>query len=284
MSRAQGPDGDPRQSLYLLALLDQPPIDPAPAKFPALISYLLQAVGLPDRSLPLGLGLETAAPVKADAPVTEFQLYGQPSALPSKAKLATAPIAHLNGCRVELFGTTFGTTIPGLEVPVDRVWEIPLERDDGQVFTLNLLAWRQRAYLGSSDMYAELRWHPGLKSDHVRFGGLEQDHSALDLRKLDEAISLLRRIPHKWPGTKPTERERNVKKLAAAMVKIASRGSIPVERVTWAAIAEELVVDTSTVYYYRKLAPSARPEITQDEVIEMARILHGSSGDKLEQV
>jgi hypothetical protein len=77
------------------------------------------------------------------------------------------------------------------------MWEITVTKPDGDPHTLQFLAWRQRAYLGTSGLYAELRWHPGLDADHVRFGGLGQ-HKPKDLERLDRAVNLLRRLRRAW--------------------------------------------------------------------------------------
>jgi len=80
-------------------------------------------------------------------------------------------------------------------------------------------------------------------------------------------------------GRKADPRSENVRELAEAMRAVAKQEEIPLERVTWAAMAQEMVLDEDTIYYRRKLAVESVPEITKAEVIAAARNLQDSSGD-----
>jgi hypothetical protein len=200
MVRAQQAHDDSLQSLYMLAILDLPP-----GVEPTLIERLLYLYGRSEQ--PPGLGIVTTKPVDKREPITAFRIeLGRPSpSVPELVYHATEPIAHLDGYRVELFGTAFRETIPGLPVPPERIWEITLRRADGEVFPFDFLAWRQRAYLGETGRYAELRWHPGLEDDHIRFGGLDASNDQRTMRRLNAAIALLRRTARSWdsqPGRK----------------------------------------------------------------------------------
>lgn len=144
------------------------------------------------------------------------EIFPWPSEFPQSISVPTHPLAQLNGYRVEFFGAFFPS---GIEMDHGRVWEIALPEEIDPVRTLQtespdrwrqgacFRTWRQRAYLAHSDLYTELRWPHEVegtrREPYVRFGGLEHPHGQRELKALNRAIELLRRIPRKWAGGRP---------------------------------------------------------------------------------
>lgn len=195
------------QGLCTAGLLDIPPgVDPVLARVTATQTGLTK--------IPWWITLWTDTPIEAATPTTTLHIRGElctwPEHLPRAIPVPTAPLSHLHGYKVEFFGAFFPS---GKELDTGRVWDITLpgeydpsqrlraESPGRQVPETCFRTWRQRAYLDNTALYAELRWPLELEGEtqgrepYVRFGGLEHKHSVSELRKLDAAIGLLRRIP-----------------------------------------------------------------------------------------
>lgn len=156
----------------------------------------------------------TVGPVDARAPTMELEiagpLYGEDPArfdafAYARVTHPTAPLAHLHGYRVELFGAG---ALPGTNN--SRVYQIDLGPPINR--TIHVEAWRQRAYIGE-ELYAELRWQPGVgttvpgRASPVAYElariGWPVDAPPKSLRQAQRAITLLRRIPRNWSGGRP---------------------------------------------------------------------------------
>lgn len=168
------------QEVLALALLDVPPgIDPT------LYRNLTWLLEIPD-SPPL-FGFGTPQPIDRTATTTVLRVEGHPK-LSGTISHETAPFAHLHGYRLEVVGLLIA---PGVEA--ERVWDIELPK----VGPIRLQAWLQRAYIGESDLYVELRWHPGV-DEAIRSGGSSWPGTSKQRIATGRAIPLLRRIPHDW--------------------------------------------------------------------------------------
>lgn len=130
-------------------------------------------------------------------------------------------------------------------------------------------AYRVRGFRRSAALFFEKVFHAD-RTMTIGLRGVLPDTGQDEAVRAWPALQLVDRMKRNPGGRRAELRATYLKDFAKAMRQVADYDGIPLKRVTWQAIADNMALTVKGVEYRRKKSPASVPEITLNEVIQWA--------------